>query len=79
MILESQIICIARLDRNDLYGYDMSESLPSGRFRWLVLEKFNLDKNDDNSLIGCVLEVNFEYPNELHKLHNHHLLAPDKL
>ena len=28
---------------------------------------------------GCILEVNLEYPKELHELHNNYLLAPDKI
>ena len=27
----------------------------------------------------CILEVDFEYPKELHELHNHSPLAPDKV
>ena len=41
--------------------------------------KFNLDKYDDDSLRGCVLEVGLEYSKELHELHNDYPLAPDKL
>ena len=41
--------------------------------------KLNWDKNDDNSLRGCVLEVDHEYPKVLHKLHNDYPLAPEKL
>ena len=29
--------------------------------------------------IGYFLEVDLEYPNELHELHNHYPLAPEKL
>ena len=28
---------------------------------------------------GCVLEVDLEYPKELHELHNDYPLAPDKI
>ena len=61
----------------------MSRSLQTGgsykQFKQLYPEKFNLDKYDDDSLRGCVLEVNLEYSKELHKLHNDYPLAPDKL
>ena len=33
----------------------------------------------EKSLIGYLLEVGFEYPDELHKLHNDYPLAPEKL
>ena len=32
----------------------------------------------EKSLIGYLLEVGFEYPDELHKLHNDYPLAPEK-
>ena len=32
-----------------------------------------------NSSKGCVLGVDLEYPKKLHKLHNEHPLAPDKI
>ena len=28
---------------------------------------------------GCVVEVDFEHPKELHELHNNYLLTPDKI
>ena len=37
----------------------------------------NID--DDNSQRGFVLEVDFEYPKELHELHNNYALVTDKL
>ena len=32
-----------------------------------------------NSLYGCILELDVEYPNELHNLHNDYPLALEKL
>ena len=66
------------LDKNNLYCYAMSKSLPMGSVKWWDCTKFNLDKYD-NSLRRCALEVDFEYPKELHELHNDYPLAPDKL
>ena len=37
--------------------------------------KCSLDKNDDNSLRSCVLEVDLEYRKVLHKLHNSYPVA----
>ena len=51
----------------------MSEYLQYGRFKWLK----NIDKTDimsinDKSSIGYFLEVDLEYPDELHELHNNY-------
>ena len=57
----------------------MSKSLSTDGLKWLDPAKLNSNKYDDNSSRGCVLQVHMEYPRELHKLHNEHPLAPDKL
>ena len=67
---------ITYLDVNNLYGYAMSKFLPTSRFKWIDPNKFNLNKYTSNSSKGCVLEVNLEYPKELHELHNDYPLAP---
>ena len=41
--------------------------------------KFSLDRHDDNNSRGCVLEIDFEYSEELHEFHNDDTLAPDKM
>ena len=56
--------------RNNLYGYVMSNFLPTRGFKWIDTEQFNLNKYTCNSSEGCVLEVDYEYPKELHELHN---------
>ena len=33
----------------------------------------------ENSSDGYILELDLEYPDELHELHNDYLLAPEKL
>ena len=64
---------------NNLYGWVMSEYLPYGRFKWLKnIDKFDIMSINDKSLIGYFLEVDLEYPEELHKLHNDFPLAPEK-
>ena len=70
------------LDANNLYGWAMSQYLPAGGFRWLTqgetldLELFNYGEESDN---GLILEVDLEYPEELHDLHNDYLLLPGKI
>ena len=57
----------------------MSEYLPCGRFKWLKnVDKFDVISVNDKSSIGYFLEVDLEYPDELHELHNDYPLAPEK-
>ena len=70
------------LDANNLYGWAMSQYLPHGSFKWLSdeeLNKVDLGKCKDDSKEGLVLEVDFEYPSDLHELHNDYPLAPEKI
>lgn len=52
----------------------MSKPLPTGGFEWMtenelmMWEKFN-----------CILEVDLEYPEKLHNLHNDYPVAPERL
>ena len=58
----------------------MSQYLPYWEFRWLKnVDKFDLNSISENSSIGYILEVDFNYPDELHYLHNNYPLAPEKL
>ena len=70
-------------DMNNLYGTVMSfDYLPCCGFKFLSEEKikvFDLDSVPDNSLIGYILDVDLEYPNFLHDLHNDYPLCPEKI
>ena len=79
MILKKPAKYITYLDKNNLYSYAMSKSLPMCRCEWLDPAIFVLVKCEDDSLRGCLLEVDLEYPNELHELHNNYPLATDIL
>ena len=73
---------IMYLDANNLYGWAMSQYLPTGGFKWLSqkqIEKINLGKYTDDSKKGLILEVDLEYPKELHDLHNDYPLGPEKV
>ena len=71
---------ITYLDKNNLYGWTMSGYLPYGEFKWLKdVDKFNVNSINEKSDTGYFLEVDLEYPDELHKLHNDYPLAPEKL
>ena len=63
------------LDANNLYGWAMSQSLPTGGFRWVEVRKDWSPKDTVNKLMvvkdrGYLLEVDVSYPRELHDYHN---------
>ena len=41
--------------------------------------KYDVMTINEKSEIGCFLEVDLDYPNKLHDLHNDYPLAPEKL
>ena len=63
---------ITYLDANNLYGWAMSKPLPISNFKWMK----NLHNWRNRP---CILEVDLEYPEELHDLHNEYPLAPESL
>ena len=69
-------------DASNLYGWAMSQSLPTGEFDWLTDQEIaELDITDvaDDNEEGYILEVDLQYPTELHGLHNDYPLAPEKM
>jgi hypothetical protein len=66
------------LDANNLYGWAMSQPLPSGDFKWVEgTDNINLDDYLNDEGRGMVLEVDMEDPIELHNLHNGYPLPPE--
>ena len=73
---------IMYLDANNLYGWAMSQSLTTGGFRWLTgkeINKLDLGKYKTDGKKGLILEVDLEYPQELHNLHNDYPVTPGKI
>ena len=71
---------IMYLDANNLYGWAMSKPLPKSGFKWkrvMPTEEEIMNKKE-NAKKGWILEVDLEYPAELHKEHNSYPLAPEK-
>jgi len=67
-------------DANNLYGYALSEPLPTGKFRFLDdPENLDIDAVDCDGVKGYVLEVDLEYLNHLHDIHNDYPLAAKHL
>ena len=71
---------ITYLDKNNLYGWAMSEYLRYGELEWLKnvdeLDIMSINKKGD---IGYILKVDLKYPDKLHELHNNYPLASEKL
>ena len=67
-------------DANNLYGWAMSQPLPVGKFAWCQVypTQQQIMKWRPNRKIGYILEVDLEYPEELHDEHNAYPLAPEK-
>ena len=71
---------IVYLDANNLYGWAMSKPLPVGGFEWMTKEELeNWEEFVKKEGVGCILEVDLEYPVELHDFHNDFPLAPEKM
>ena len=73
---------ITYLDANNLYGWAMSRFLPYSGFKLLnqkLVSDLCIKSTEENSSIDYILEVDLEYPSELHKLHNDYPLAPERL
>ena len=71
------------LDANNLYGWSMCKRLPVSNFTWTedlstFTERFkkNYDENSDTEYI---LEVDAEYPENLHKLHRDLPFLPERM
>ena len=71
------------LDANNLYGWAMSQKLPTHGFKWL--SSGEMEKLFNNQIvqvwekIPCILEVDLEYPKKLHNLHNDYPLCPERV
>ena len=58
------------LDANNLYGWAMSQPLPTRRFKWLDVKPDDVCKLANAKDKGYILEVDVPYPRELHDYHN---------
>ena len=58
------------LDANNLYGWAMSQPLPTGKFKWVEVKPNEIRKLVKRKDKGYLLEVNVKYPKELHDSHN---------
>ena len=65
---------ISYLDANNFYGWAMSKQLPMSGFEWMTDNEL-----DDLKHLSCILEVDLDYPEDLHNLHNDYPLAPERV
>ena len=71
------------LDANNLYGCAMSLKLPTYGFKWLTSGE--MEKLFNNKVVQvwektpCILEVDLEYPENLHDLHNDYPFCPERV
>ena len=71
------------LDANNLYGWAMTQKLPVHSFKWMTKEE--IENIFNNQIVQvwektpCILEVDLEYPEELHDLHNDYPLCPERV
>ena len=65
------------LDANNLFGLSMIQKLQYRNLEWddKITEEDII--NYKNGSMGYILEVDVEYPKELHDLHNDYPLAPE--
>ena len=76
------------MDANNLYGWAMSQNLPTHGFKWMQnITKVNVMKILDkanHSMInkgkkGYIFEVDLEYPEHLWDKHNDYPIAPETI
>ena len=65
---------ITYFDANNLYCWAMSKKLPTHGFRWMNDEELENWRN-----LPCIIEVDMNYPENLHDLHNDYPLAPERI
>ena len=71
---------IMYLDANNLYGWAMSQYLPTSNFKWMTdkeISKINPGKYKGDGKKGLILEVDLEYPQELHDMQNDYPVCPE--
>ena len=66
------------LDSNNLYGWAMSQPMPTRGFEWVNYTDQILETPADADH-GFILEVDLDYPSQLHREHNDYPLAPEKM
>ena len=82
--LIEEISYLPYLDPNNMYGWRINQPLPTEGFNWEKdIERFTTKKIANwvrkNGRKSYLLEVDLEYPKELHKMHNDFPFIPEKI
>lgn len=71
---------ILYFDINNLYGWAMAEMLPISDYKWAKnISAAEIMETEDESDTGYMLEVDLEYPQELHDIHNDYPLCAEHM
>ena len=65
---------IVHLDANNNYGLAMSKQLPTSGFILMTGDEFG-----DWKRLSTILDVDLEYPEHFHNLHNDYSLSPERI
>lgn len=77
---QKKVVHISYVDVNNLYGDSMSRNLPVSDFVFLLppeIEKLDISEYNANSEIGYMLEIDLDYPDEIHDAHNFMPFCPE--
>ena len=69
-------------DANNLYGWAMSQYLPTGDFKWMKdedIDELDVNQMKDDTERGYIYECDLEYPQDLHDKHSEYPLAPERI
>lgn len=70
-------------DVNNLYGWAMAQSLPISDYKWITNHGFDTTQKllniPDDAEYGYMLEVDLDYPQHLHDLHNDYPFCSEHL
>ena len=58
------------LNANNMYGWAMSQPLPTIKFEWVKIKPNKIHKLAKRKVKGYLLEVDVRYPTNLHDFHN---------
>ena len=70
-------------DANNLYGFAMCKKLPVDNLKWVddlsILTEDFIKNYDGDIDRGYILEVDVEYPKNIHKLHSDLSFLPERM